>query len=133
SAACPTSSSIRYLVVVGRTRSDRRLTSIKPRPSARRFRWVQMSARASSHAPGVSVFFGLSGFAGSATPDHTMAALAARLHVRVGSTEAEPRTRNQEPGTGNQEPGTRNQEPGTRNPEPGTENPEPRTRNQEPG
>ena len=56
-------SSIRYLVVVGRTRSDRRLMTISVRPRARRLRCAQMRARASSQAPAVSFFFGLEGSA----------------------------------------------------------------------
>jgi ketosteroid isomerase-like protein len=49
-------SSIRYLVVVGSTRPDRRLITIRSSPMASRLRWVQMSARASSTAPLV-IFF----------------------------------------------------------------------------
>src|SRR6185503_18741154 len=58
SSQCPwvMTSSIRYFVVVGRTKPDRRLISIRPRPSARRLRCVQMMPRASSHAPAVNAF-----------------------------------------------------------------------------
>ena len=52
-------SSIRYFVVVGSTRPDSRLISISTRPSASRLRWIQISARASSHAPAENAgFFG---------------------------------------------------------------------------
>src|SRR5262249_43958823 len=54
-------SSIRYLVVVGRTRPERRLMIIRPRPSAIRLRCAQMRARASSQAPAVNAFFGVFG------------------------------------------------------------------------
>jgi hypothetical protein len=50
-------SSIRYFVVVGRTKSDKRLMIISRSPNARRLRCFQMSARASSQAPCVTAFF----------------------------------------------------------------------------
>src|SRR5262249_20413051 len=59
-------SSIRYLVVVGRTRPERRLMIIRPRPSAIRLRCAQMRARASSQAPAVNAFFGVFGGAPAA-------------------------------------------------------------------
>src|SRR5689334_14012289 len=66
SARClPTTSSISDLDVHGRTRPERRLTSISRRPTERRPRRAQTSARASCHAL-VKLTFFLS-FAGSPT------------------------------------------------------------------
>jgi hypothetical protein len=62
-------SSIRYFVVVGSTRPDRRFTSINNSPNASRLRCFHTSARASPHAPGVMPFFTeLAASAGRAVP-----------------------------------------------------------------
>src|SRR5689334_15126038 len=58
SARClPTTSSISDLEVQGRTRPERRLTIMSRRPTERRPRRAQTSARASCHALEKSIFF----------------------------------------------------------------------------
>ena len=56
-SACPMTSSIRYFERHGSTSPASRLTSIRTRPSARRQRRAQMSARASSQAADQRIFF----------------------------------------------------------------------------